>query len=160
SVQAFYNNPRVSPDGKRIVYSITTAGGHDLWVKDIDRDTPTRLTFFSQGQQYAEWPFWTPDSKAILFGMTGSADLYWVDADGSGAPELLAKGANVLQGLGCVSNDGKTLVFAEGLPEGGYQLKTAAIEGERGHRKLGAAQPLLPTSFDDRHPAISPDGKW
>ena len=160
SVPALYTNPRLSPDGKRIVFTVATASGSDIWVKDLDRDTPTRLTFL---KSRPDWPFWTSDSRSILFSAPArtSGDLYSVDVDGSGSPELVAKGAHVAQGLGSFSMDGKTLVFSHGLLEGTtFGLGITTIEGERGHRKLGEIRPFLPASFDDRHPAISPDGKW
>jgi serine/threonine-protein kinase len=104
---------------------------------------------------------WTPDSKSILFS-GGTGDLYWVDVDGSGAADVVARGVFVLQGLASLSSDGKTLAFSHSRrqPGGSYELATATIEGEKGHRKLGPVQPLLSMPFDERHPALSPDGKW
>jgi Tol biopolymer transport system component len=159
SSPALYSNPRLSPDGKRIVYAVATASNNDLWVKDLDRDTPTRLTFLS-GRP--DWAIWTPDSRSILFSGSGG-DLYWVDVDGSGAPEIVAKGLSVVQGLASFSADGKRLVFSHSPHLGtgeGFEIATAIIEGEKGHRKLGPVEPFLSTPFDQRHPALSPDGKW
>ena len=157
SAPALYSNPRLSPDGKLIAFTVATASNNDLWVKALDRDTPTRLTFL-QGRP--DWAIWTPDSKSILFSAP-SGDLYWVDADGSGAAEMVAKGAFVLQGLATFSGDAKKLVFSHTRRGGGdFEIATAPIEGEKGHRKLGPVEPFLSMTFDQRHPAISPDGKW
>ncbi len=61
-----YSTPRLSPDGKRLAFSMgSTAGGNmDIWVKDLDRDTPSRLTFLPVFNRY---PVWTPDGKNIVF---------------------------------------------------------------------------------------------
>ena len=40
-----YRNPRFSPDGKRLAFSMGSGKGADIWVKDLDRDTPSRLSF-------------------------------------------------------------------------------------------------------------------
>jgi eukaryotic-like serine/threonine-protein kinase len=159
SAPAVYSNPRVSPDGKRIAFTIATAKDQDIWVKNLDGDTPpTRLTFLSG---LPDWIFWTPDSKPILFSIPGG-DLYWVDADGSGTAEIIAPKLRMNQGLGTFTADGKKLVLAHptAAPAGGYVLGIASIEGEKGHRKLGPVEPFLTLPYDQRHPTISPDGKW
>jgi hypothetical protein len=158
STPGVYNNPRLSPDGKRIAFTVATATNNEIWVKDLDRDTATRLTFIN-GR--SDWAFWTPDSRSILFNADG--DLYWVDADGSGTAEVIAPKLNLNQGLGSFTADGKKLVFAHqsGLGAGGgYVLATASIEEEAGRRKLGRVEAYLATPYDQRHPALSPDGKW
>ena len=164
SVPALYANPRLSPDGKRIAYTVSTAASSDLWVKDLDRDTPTRLTVPTgrSDQERPDWAIWTPDSKSILFSgaNVSGGDLYWVDADGSGPAEVVARGLFVLQGLATFSGGSKELVFSTIKGSRQFEIAMAAIEGEKGHRKLGAIQPFLSTPFDHRHPAISPDGKW
>ena len=164
STPAVYNNPRISPDGRKIAYAVSTASGIALWVKDLDRDTPTKLSFLEGN---SDWPVWTPDSRSIVFTLVraDSAALYGVDADGSSPPELLSRNGRVAQGLGCFTLDGRKLIAARSGPSmgliGGFpSLAIASIEGEKGHRKLSEFEPLLPATFDERHPAISPDGKW
>jgi serine/threonine-protein kinase len=155
---ALYANPRLSPDGKQIAFTISTPSGSDIWVKSLDRDTATRLTFLP-GR--SDWAIWTPDSKSLLFSLPGPGDLYWVDVDGSAAPEIVAQHLSVLQGLATFSGDGKRLVFSHSGVEGGlYEVATANIDTAKGRRKIGAIEPILNTPFDRRHPAISPDGKW
>ncbi len=57
--------PQISPDGKRIAYSIDTGEGRDavrsLWVMDIDGRHQRKLA------DGAREPFWRPDSKMIGF---------------------------------------------------------------------------------------------
>ena len=61
---------RFSPDGKRLAFSIGTAQGYDIWVKDLDRDTPSRLSFLPG---LNDWPVWTPDGKNIVFRSSNPA---------------------------------------------------------------------------------------
>ena len=65
--------------------------GFDIWVKDLDRDTPSRLSFLRNTNN---WPVWTPDGKGIIFKSidTGSPGLYWVRADGAGEAVRLTDG--------------------------------------------------------------------
>jgi Tol biopolymer transport system component len=74
----------------------------------------------------------------------------------------VAQAVSVLQGLASFASDGKHLVISHSTAQGGggYELATATIEGEKGHRKLGAVEPFLTMPFDQRPPALSPDGKW
>lgn len=73
-----YRTLRFSPDGKRLAFSIANGQGDDIWVKDLDRDTPSRLSFLP-GQN--RMPVWTPDGRTscsdpstrLLPGCTGSA---------------------------------------------------------------------------------------
>ena len=51
----------LSPDGKRLAFSTRGTRGFDLWVKDLDRDIPSRLSFL-KGEN--EWPVWTPMGRA------------------------------------------------------------------------------------------------
>ena len=40
----FYQRPRLSPDGQRLVLEVTGRSGSDIWVYEWQRDTMTRLT--------------------------------------------------------------------------------------------------------------------
>jgi serine/threonine-protein kinase len=55
-----YVTPRISPDGKRLAFAMFNAGPSDIWVKDLERDTPSRLTFLAGENAY---PVWTPDGR-------------------------------------------------------------------------------------------------
>ncbi len=79
--------PRISPDGTRIAMLIGLASG-DLWIHDLRRSTPLRLTT----GDYHHHPVWAPDGLRIAFTtqMPGeAARLEWIVADGSAAAELL-----------------------------------------------------------------------
>ncbi len=91
--------PMFSPEGKKIVFNDFDAGqGHSLAVMDFDASTNTfsnKVTLYSDPSQYPGWPFFTPDSKWVVFALgsssnyaslvnppfagTGTSDLYIVD---------------------------------------------------------------------------------
>jgi serine/threonine-protein kinase len=45
-----YFTPRLSPDGKRLAFAASGAQGTDIWVRDLERDTASRLSFLPQPQ--------------------------------------------------------------------------------------------------------------
>ena len=150
--QRSYQHPRLSPDGKRIAGGIRSGTDLDIWIYDIDRDTHTRLTFEGVNGR----PVWTLDGKRVAFdsSRSGTVDLYWKLADGSGEAELLLKGEGGLQRLVTWTPDGQILAFAGQDANRGYDILILPLEGDR------TPAPFLATSFDERAPAFSPDGHW
>jgi Tol biopolymer transport system component len=148
-----YQNPRLSPDGRQIVFSINEVGKSDLWVYDIPRNTLTRLTFEGNNT----YPIWTPDGKRVVYrslkkGMP-DGNLFWRPADGSGSEERLTTSDNQHTALS-FTPDGKILVYAEYNPITKWDLWTLPLEGER-KRQL-----ILQTPFNERTACLSPDGRW
>src|SRR5262245_45337204 len=93
-----YQNPRLGPDGHRIV--IEVAGG-ELWVQDVTRSTFTRLTSGDTvGNTFAAW---TPDSRVVFRTVTGMSV---VDPDVGGRPQPLP-GTSVRDIPTSVSPDGR-----------------------------------------------------
>ena len=86
ALEGSYSNARISPDGQKIAVAAKGAVGEnrELWVYDVARGAPTRLTF-----EGASAPTWSPDGRRILFN---TDTLYTIRADGSGKPEALAVG--------------------------------------------------------------------
>ena len=86
-------NPRVSPDGRRVVASRRVDGNTDVWMLDGTRTT--RLTFDSARDQY---PIWSADGSRVIYRSrrTGSGGLYQKPASGAGDEELLLASAQNL----------------------------------------------------------------
>ena len=156
-----YENLRFSPDGKRLAFELATSGSRsDIWVKDLERDTTSRLTH-PPGRNNT--PLWTPDGESIVFDSNSqpASGLYWVPADGAGEAQRLTDGKAVFQTAGSVSPDGKRLAFYQADADSGrYQIWTAPIEGDRDHPRLGKAEQFSRNSASEHDPAFSPDGRW
>jgi serine/threonine-protein kinase len=154
-----YGFPRFSPDGKRLAFSAGDDQGHqDLWVRDLERDTASRVTRL-EGQNQS--PVWTPDSKNLIFWSSNPAapGIYSVRADGSGVAQRLTDG-KIVQSQLSISPDGKRLAMAQTNSSGGVEIWTAPVEGDPGHPRLGKAEPFLQTPFITILPAFSRDGRW
>ncbi len=156
-----YQTPRFSPDGRRLAYASSNGkGSTDIWVKDLDRDTTSRLSFLPGVNDY---PVWTPDGKTIVFRSFNhpAPGLYAIRADGSGEARRLTE---VMQFPYSFAPDGKRLATFQRGTGGSFDLFTSPVEadsrpGGPGIR-LGKAELFLGTPFDEDRPAFSPDGRW
>ena len=163
SVPSGAEDPRLSPDGKRIAITIRSKSDTDIWEADIQRRTLTRVTF-EKGED--ESPVWSADGKRITYaGERGPKaraapgivsreiirGLYWKPFDGSGEEETLVTGLH--PHCGRWSRDGKTLFYTDYRPGFLGELWTYSASD---HLKT----PFLRTPFNTRAPAPSPDGRW
>ena len=147
-----YTYPRLSPDGTRIVVT-TDDDDSDVWIWDLERETPLRLTFGPAVELYATW---TPDGRRIVFrSQEGSrVDLFRKPADGTGAVEALTTNGRGGEPLS-ISPDGKQLVYRTGIGLQNNDLMLLPLDGS------GGAKPLLADpKFNERNGEISPDGRW
>jgi eukaryotic-like serine/threonine-protein kinase len=141
-----YKNPRLSPDGGRIV--VEAAGG-DLWIQDVTRSTFTRLTTTDiLGNTFAVW---TPDGHGVLFrSLTG---IRRVDPDSGGTTQIIPN--TTLHSLPTsVSRDGQTLAYIQQSPETNGDLYTLSLHGDPQPRAV------VKTSGYDGGGQFSPDGRW
>src|SRR5262249_6069742 len=148
-----------SPDGKRLAFSMASGpAAADIWVKDLDQEAPSRLSFLSGVNRD---PVWTPDGKNIVFESTSldAPGLYWIRSDGSGQAERLTDGVEA-EVPSSLSRDGKRLAVNQRSYRGYPNIFTLLIEGDLG-RGLGVRAGKTELFLDNgQRPAFSPDGRW
>jgi Tol biopolymer transport system component len=132
--------------------------GADIWVKDLDRETASRLSFIGGDNR---WPVWSPDGKNIVFRSTNQATpgLYWSRSDGVGEARRLTDG-KLDEVPYSFSPDARWLAFQQNGNAGSRDIFTAPIEGDPGQLRLGKPELFLGTPFVEVYPAFSPDGRW
>jgi serine/threonine protein kinase len=91
SRRAGYQTVELSPDGTRAAASVIadTGDAEDIWVIDLTRSVPMRLTTDPASDRF---PIWSPDGSHIVFQSNrrnGIFDLYQRPASGAGADEVL-----------------------------------------------------------------------
>jgi serine/threonine-protein kinase len=145
----FYLDPRLSPDGQRLV--VTSNG--DIWVDDLRRGTLTRLTFTGGCSN----PIWTADGRFIVY--RGPRSIFWIRADESAQPTVLISDENALV-PSAFSTTASRLAFVELNAATGADLWTVPIENDGRSLRAGKAEIFLRTRFNERAPAFSPDGRW
>jgi serine/threonine-protein kinase len=131
----------------------------DIWVYELERDILTRLTFGGTNH----FPSWTPDGQRIVYSSQdegGPPNLWWIRADGGGAPERLAK-SNGAQFWPSWRPDGNVLAFEQVNPETNDDVMTLSLEGdEKSGWKPGEPAPFVNSRSFEGEPAFSPDGRW
>ena len=148
-----YRHPRISPGGSHVAVTVTESGNTDLWVYDLARQVPTRLTFDPATDSD---PLWTLDGLRLVFTSTRDGapwNLFWKAADGTGQVERLTTSLNPQEPYS-FSPDGQRLVFMELNPETSWDLAVLSMESG------SSSKPLLQTQFNEWRPHISPDGRW
>jgi Tol biopolymer transport system component len=151
-----YEYPVLSPDGRRaVVTKLSTPTSGDLWVVDLQRDVPTRLTF-DGSVTTGQGGVWSPDGNRIAFqyNVAGPYDIYEVISDGTGRPEPLVRSDVEFKYPAAFSADGRYLAFAQMTEETGIDLWLLPLLGDR------APVPYLRTPFNEVTADISPDGRW
>jgi len=168
--RAAYEYPSLSPDGRRLSVTISSAMGSDIWIFDLERGTRVR---FTTGDNNG-YPVWGPGGK-LAFQSTapGLLNLFFKPLDGSSDSQPLFKVAdsngassvaNLLPGTlptisgsgpqfpGSWTPDGSAIAFHERKPNGERDIWVVSPGSD--------PVPFLLTPFDERLPRFSPDGKW
>ncbi len=144
-----YHSPRISPDGRRIVYDISGLS-RDVWLYDQSDRTSTRLSFQNDGHD----PTWMPNGNAVTY-MTARGTgmgVFRSIADGSGSAESLAVYNNL--SIHAITPDGRFGVGSYSGIGGSWDLLILSFEGSH------PVTPFLATQFWESHAALSPDGRW
>ncbi len=147
--KAPFFSTRVSPDGKRIAYTLLGMESH-VWIHDLDLGTATKLT----PEGMAQWALWTKDGERLIFDWleTGVPNLYWQDAAGGSPKERLIE-SEFYHWPGSLSPDGNILAFVEERQETDRDILFLDLRDRR-------TTPFLNSRFYEGYPAFSPDGRW
>ena len=158
---AWDQQPRWSPDSKRIAFVSDRDGGWNLWIMNADGTSPKQLsrnrkdTFIS--------PAWLPDGPSIMVrlnawggpatpGAPTASDLYQYFPEGGSM--RVAEGKLTAAGNAVASPDGRYIYY----PGQGTFAFGGAGPINRYDRQTGA---MIPLTWSGRNlrPAASPDGK-
>jgi serine/threonine protein kinase/Tol biopolymer transport system component len=154
-------SPRISPDGKKLVFE---KGG--LFIHDLTRSTTTP---FSIRSGTVNFPLWTPDGQRLTYSyMTKSAkglaeQVFWMRADASGQEEALSPQNGLSSYASSWTTDGKVLAFLRTSESTGAccNIWTMRIADDG---KAQEAQPFTDATSSasdvENGPAFSPDGHW
>lgn len=145
-----YGTFKLSPDGKKLAVQVIGVND-DIWIFDLERGTPFRLTF--EGNNGV--PVWTPNNNAIIFtsDKTGAYNLYRILLDSSDSMEQITT-SRYYQEPYSITSDGKLLAIGEFHPETKMDIWIIALDS------LSEPQIFINTQFNEWGPMFSPNGKW
>jgi serine/threonine protein kinase len=150
---ANYGNVEISPDGSRVAVDILTGSNRDIWVIDIARAVPSRITFDAA----IDWtPSWSSDGSRLMFGSSrAGTHIYQKSSSGVGSEELVFNSDRVEIPVHWSPN-GRYVVFSR--PKGStntlpYDTWTLDVMEKK-------ATAFNESPFDKLHARISPDGRW
>jgi eukaryotic-like serine/threonine-protein kinase len=149
-----YGNVELSPTGDRVAVDMTVDGNGDVWVIDVARGVPSRITF----AQSREWtPVWSPDGSRLAFGSgrDRGSHTYQKSAAGVGTETPMFR-SDASEIPVAWSHDGRYIVFSrlKGPNGGGVDTWLLDLSGEP------KASPYIESPFDKAQARISPDGRW
>jgi len=143
--------PSSSPDNRVLAVQRTDAGNTDIWLIDLNRDTPIRFTTDPEANIA---PLWSPNGDRIVFSTLrdGAFNLYQKAVSGSTSEELLVTG-QAKQATDW-SRDGRFLLFRSNDPQSGWDIWAMSLGGDRKPFEV------VKTRFEERDAQFSPDGQW
>ncbi len=139
--------PAFSPDGQQLAFVRTALDGRqDVAVVTVQGGRVRRLAREQKGVTGLDW---TPDGREVVYAANrdGAAGLWRVGLDGRD-PRWVALGSDGGEIAGPSVGRNGGLAFAR-------QLVRSQIVEIRGD---GPVRPLIPSTRDDRQPAVTPDG--
>ena len=150
---ASYADVQMSPDRKWVSATKSQASGRtEIWLIDVARKLPRRLTFDAAGGFDAVWA--PPPAGRLAYASRREkfSDLFQMSVDGRGDEQVLLRDATDKQPVG-FSPDGKYLL---------YSVPTGAARGRLWLLPLADRKPreFLPGTPDQSTAEISPDGRW
>jgi Tol biopolymer transport system component len=129
---------------------MTTSDNRDIWVIDVARGVPSRVTFDPAG----DWsPSWSADGTRLIFASSrGTSGNHILEkaATGVGAEEVVSPDNAIPVSW---SRDGRFIVFSR-LKNPGVDTWVLQMSHER------KASPYIESPFDKIHGRLSPDGRW
>ena len=143
----------LSPDEKRVAYSLKSGTLYELWVQDLSRDVATRFTF-TPG--IARNPVWSADGSILYYaffqaGKAASGGIYRKPASGSGQEErLVESGVNGF--ITDLSKDGEFALFSQTGPTTDFDIWLLPLTGNR------QPVPYLQTPFGETDAVFAPVG--
>ena len=148
-------NPALNADARQVAFHLGATP--DIWTYDFDRNQTARLTTDPAADRF---PLFSPDGSRLLFASNREnpemSGLYEKTSDGAVRERnILAPEPGSVMIPRDWDRNGTRLVFEKG---GGWGTQRdiwvlPMVPGQQ-------PSPYVATIADERHPALSPDGRW
>lgn len=145
--------PVFTPDGRSIVYSISTENGADLYLMALDGEAFPRRVTVGRGSENVG-PSFSPDGNRLTFtsDRTGHPEVYIMDADGTN-PDIFTAfdfGDQNDRASPDWSPDGRQIAFQSRI-DGRFQIFSMSIRDRQPRQ--------LTSEGENEDPSWAPDGR-
>jgi imidazolonepropionase-like amidohydrolase/Tol biopolymer transport system component len=169
---AYEQQPRFSPDGKRIAFVSDRGGGDNIWVMNVDGSDKRQVT--KEDFRLLNQPSWSPDGRFIVAKKhfttsrsLGTGEVWLYHVSGGGGVQLVKRASEQLQkelGEPIYSADGKSIFYTRDVTPGpvfeyAQDSNTNLFDIERYDLATGEVLPVVTGLGGSVRPTPSPDGK-
>ena len=148
----YYGFLSISRNGQQLAVDVEDPrrSTQDLWVVDLGRSVPTRLTSSPRSEWMGRW---APDGSHLAFSADweGPPNLYVTEMGGQ--PQVLVPFDRTAHFSSEWTPSGTHVVYARRDERFGHDLWMVEVS-------TGERQPILATEFNEDRPAVSPNGQW
>jgi Tol biopolymer transport system component/formylglycine-generating enzyme required for sulfatase activity len=149
---AYEVQPRLSPDGRQVVFASNLTGDNEIYVAGaLEQSDASQWTRLTDDDGRDEWPAWSPDGSRVAFtsDRAGDFDIYVTSPTGAGLVQVTDDPAD--DTYPAWTPDGQGLVFfSKRSGNGDIFLVNLADPGN--------VIPLVTGPSFDWSPTLSPDG--
>lgn len=169
---AYEQQPRFSPDGKRIAFTSDRGGGDNIWLMNVDGSDKRQLS--KEDFRLLNQPSWSPDGRFIIAKKhfttqrsLGTGEVWIYHVSGGGGVPLVKKASEQLQkelGEPIYAPDGKSLYYTRNVTPGpifeyAQNSNTDLFHIERYDMETGEVSTIASGVGGSVRPTPSPDGK-
>ena len=169
---AYEQQPRFSPDGKRIAFVSDRGGGDNIWLMNVDGSDKRQLT--KEDFRLLNQPSWSPDGRFIVAKKhfttqrsAGTGEVWLYHVSGGGGVQLVKRASEELQkelGEPIYAADGKSVFFTRNVTPGpifeyAQNSYTDLFDIERYDMVTGETSTAVSGAGGSVRPTPSPDGK-
>jgi imidazolonepropionase-like amidohydrolase/Tol biopolymer transport system component len=169
---AYEQQPRFSPDGKRIAFVSDRGGGDNIWVMNVDGSDKRQVT--KEDFRLLNQPSWSPDGRFIVAKKhfttgrsLGTGEVWLYHVSGGGGVQLVKRASEVLQkelGEPIFAPDGKSIYYERNVTPGpifeyAQNSNTDLFHIENYNLETGEVTTVASGAGGSVRPTPSPDGK-
>ncbi|HEU4968637.1 amidohydrolase family protein [Sphingomonas sp.] len=168
----YEQQPRFSPDGKRIAFVSDRGGGDNIWVMNVDGSDKRQVT--KEDFRLLNQPSWSPDGRFIVAKKhfttgrsLGTGEVWLYHVSGGGGVQLVKRASEQLQkelGEPIFAPDGKSIYYERNVTPGPifeYAQNSNAdlFHIENYNLETGEVTTTVSGAGGSVRPTPSPDGK-
>lgn len=168
---AYDQQPRFSPDGKRIAFTSDRGGGDNIWVMNVDGSDKRQVT--KEDFRLLNQPSWSPDGRFIVAKKhfttgrsLGTGEVWVYHVSGGGGVQLVKRASEALQkelGEPIYAADGKSVFYTRNVTPGpifeyAQDSNTTLFDIERYDLETGEVTTAVSGLGGSVRPTPSPDG--